>query len=116
VLSVCQHQSVSEVRVSVARERPLARLVIALVAAAVMWGMASLALAAALVSPMLAFDDGARRNESIIVFVLASLATVLLYLGSGPVAYWIARRRWLLALPLIGLAVWGIGVLIAYAT
>lgn len=81
-----------------------------------MWGMAILAAAVALVSPMLAFNDGARRNGSAIVFVLASITAGLLYFGSGAVAYWIGRRRWLLAVPLIGLTAWGVGVLIAYAT
>lgn len=98
------------------RRHPTIRMVAALIVAVAMWGAAMLALATALVSPMLAFGDAARRTASRVVFVLASVVTVFLFFGSGPVAYRIARRRWLLALPLIGLGLWGMGALIAYAT
>jgi hypothetical protein len=87
-----------------------------LVVAATMWVAAALALGTALVVPILWLDDDRQETESRVVFALASIAAVALFLGSGPVAYWIARRRWLLALPLMGLAVWGIGIVIAYAT
>jgi hypothetical protein len=87
-----------------------------LVVAATMWVAAALALGTALVVPMMWLDDDRQQTESRVVFALASIAAVALFLGSGPVAYWIARRRWLLALPLIGVAVWGIGSVIAYAT
>ncbi len=89
---------------------------IALAVAAAMWVAMMFAVATALVAPMIAFDDDSRTRESNAVFVMACIAAVALFFGSGPVAYWIARRRWLLALPLICLAAWGIGVAIAYAT
>ena len=36
------------------------------------------------------------------------IITVIPYLVSGPIAYWIGRRRWLLFLPLPLLVVWGV--------
>jgi hypothetical protein len=39
-----------------------------------------------------------------------------LFLGSGPVAFAIGRRRWLLAFPLAVVVIWAVGVAIAYAT
>jgi hypothetical protein len=88
------------------------RLVVALVVAALMWVAAVVAVAVALVAPLMN-DDGLRRSELRGVFAVASVAAIALFLGSGPVAYWIGRRRWLLALPLIGLVVWVMGIGIA---
>lgn len=91
------------------RKQPPPRLMAALVTAAVMWVAAMFAVGVALVAPLMN-DDGSRQSEPRVVFAVAWVAAIALFLGSGPVAYWIGRRRWLLALPLIGLLMWVMGI------
>jgi len=43
----------------------------------------------------------------------ALLTAIVLFLGSGPVAAVVGARRWLLAMPCVGLSIWFISVLIA---
>jgi hypothetical protein len=45
--------------------------------------------------------------------IVALLTAVGLFAGTGPVAYLISRRRWTLALPLILLGIWGLGIAVA---
>jgi hypothetical protein len=94
--------------------RPAVQVGAALGGAATMWIASTLAVGVALTAPMAGFDEGDDAGSS--VGALALVAAVLLYLGSGPVAYLIARRRWLLTLPLLGLIAWGCGISIAYVT
>ena len=91
------------------------RLLAALAVTAMMWVAAMFAVGVALVTPMM-YDDVMRRNEPKVAFAAASATALVLFVGSGPVAYWIGRRRWLMALPLAGLCIWGLGAAVAYRT
>jgi hypothetical protein len=91
-------------------------LALALVVLVALWFLAWLCLVVGIVAPWYDFDhpssvDVSQRRSDIVI----ALAAVLFVL-SGPVAYWIGRRRWLFALP-IGLVIaWAVGVVVAAIT
>jgi hypothetical protein len=96
----------------VERSESGAALAAAFGAVVVMWIAACFAVGVALTAPMAGFDNGdtdAGRPLELVAFT----AAVLLFLGSGPVAWMISGRRWTVTVPLIGLILWGIGIGVA---
>jgi hypothetical protein len=91
------------------------RLLAAVVAVVCMWIAAWFAVVVGLVAPMRGFESGDPESGELLSRV-AFAGAVLLFLTSGPVGYWISRRRWTLLSPLALVAVAAVGVLIAGAT
>jgi hypothetical protein len=100
---------------NIAVQRPWTRVVAALFVASVMLVAVSFAVAVWLTAPLAAMDTGDLHTGEGQARVALALATVL-FVGTGPVAYWIGRRRGLLAIPAIVAAVYGLGVVIASVT
>lgn len=94
---------------------PVARLALGLVACAAMWVAASFAVAVWLTSWSIGFDSGNPEAGDTIGVVALGVAAVL-FVGGGPVAFVLSRRRWTLLLPVIGLAVWAVGIGVAAIT
>jgi len=97
-----------------AARRPTVRIVQALAAAAVLWVLALFALAVWVASSITVFDEDDKDTGDAIRYGALAVAVVL-FAASGPVAFAIGRRRWLLALPGVVVAFWLIGVLLSFA-
>jgi hypothetical protein len=77
-----------------------ARAAAVFVCTAVLWCSAAAILAVAAVARTPDSDTGNRSSTATIIWLL--VLAVVLVLASGPIAFAVARQRWLLALPLIG--------------
>lgn len=75
---------------------------------------ALIATAVWLTSPMVGFDSG-DPNAGDQLGRVAFVAAIVLFLGTGPVAYLISRRRALLGLPLLVAATYAVAVGVAAA-
>ena len=89
-----------------------------MIVAALMWVGSAVAVGAIFGALLRSTDPefADRADTDGVVVLIAAIAAVALFLGSGPVAFWIGRRRWLFGLPLLGLAAWGVGIVVAYVT
>ena len=78
------------------------RLVLAVMVMIGMWAVAWACVVIGLVAPMSDFDTGGDSGERLgmAAFTVAAVS----FPASGPVAYWICRRWWVLAAP-VGLIV-----------
>lgn len=87
--------------------RSYARAGAVFISTAVLWCSAAAILAVATVASTPDSDTGRRSSTATIVWLIA--AAVVLVLASGPVAFAFGRERWLLVLPLVGVAVGIVG-------
>lgn len=90
------------------------RLGLAVVVLIGLWLLAWASIVIGLVSPMADFDDGGNAGRT--AGRLAIGAGLALFGASGPVAYWIGRRRELLLAPFALLTIWVVGIAVAAAT
>jgi hypothetical protein len=72
------------------------------VSTAVLWCSAAALVMVAILIRVPDSDTGSRASMATAVWLV--VAAIALLLSSGPVAFAIARQRWLLALPLFGVA------------
>ena len=80
-----------------------------------MWAAAAFAMAVHLTSWSTGFDRG-DPDAGAAIGAIGLVSAALLFVGGGPVAFMLSRRRWTLLLPLLALVVWICGVGVAAIT